>query len=211
MRTGDAAALHAFDQTYLSQVPSFIARLDPSPAFADEVKQVLRTHLLLARDDEQRPRIADYSGRGALGGWLRVAAVRAVHRLKDRKLDRAPSQDALVTRLVAAEPNPEVALMRARHGADLARAVKLAIAELSPRDRNLVKLHIVEGMTMDQLCGLYDVHRATVARWIVSIKEQLFVAATRNLKSALGINSDEVESLCAAVRSQLDVSLNGLA
>ncbi len=66
-------------------------------------------------------------------------------------------------------------------------------------------------MTIDNLCGLYGVHRATVARWIVRIKAELFARATDELKQRLGLDSAEVQSLCEAVRSQLEMSLSGLA
>src|SRR5262245_43871175 len=36
---GLPAALAAFDRTILSDVPRFLARMDPSPSFADEVRQ----------------------------------------------------------------------------------------------------------------------------------------------------------------------------
>src|SRR5947209_798474 len=53
---GDAAALAAFDARFLSQVPKFIARLDSSAAFAEEVTQILRVHFLVASDG-RAPRI----------------------------------------------------------------------------------------------------------------------------------------------------------
>jgi RNA polymerase sigma-70 factor (ECF subfamily) len=206
---GNEAALRIFDSRFLAQVPRLIARADASPAVAEEVQQALRAELLVA-PPEGKPRIAGYAGRGSLVGWLRVAAVRQVHRLKRRKLDRAPAEDALVARLVAVEPNAEVALIRARHGAELATALRAAVAALPPRERSLLKLHVLDGLTIDDLCGFYDVHRATVARWIVKLKQQLFDEATQQLKQRLAIDTSEVESLCRALGSQIDVSLAGL-
>jgi RNA polymerase sigma-70 factor (ECF subfamily) len=156
-------------------------------------------------------RIAANAGRGSLIGWLRVAAVRQVHRMKRRKLDRAPAEDALVARLVAADPNAEVALIRARHGVELATALRGAVAALPARERSLLKLHVLDGLTIDDLCGFYEVHRATVARWIVKLKQQLFDDATRRLKQQLALDTGEVESLCRALGSQIELSLAGLA
>src|SRR5262245_22986013 len=45
---GDPAALVAFDRSILSQVPSFLSRVDSSPAFVDELRQLLREKLLVA-------------------------------------------------------------------------------------------------------------------------------------------------------------------
>jgi RNA polymerase sigma-70 factor (ECF subfamily) len=206
---GNTSALELFDARFLAQVPRLIARADSSPAVAEEVKQMLRAELLVAPPDG-KPRIASYAGRGSLVGWLRVAAVRQVHRLKRRKIDRVPGEDALVAKLVAVEPNAEVALIRARHGAELATALRGAMATLPARERALLKLHVLDGLTIDDLCGFYEVHRATVARWIVKLKQQLFDEATRHLKQRLAMNTSEVESLCRALGSQIDLSLAGL-
>src|SRR5207302_5775495 len=96
---GDTVALRLFDERVLSQVRNYIARIDPSPTVADEVTQLLRTQLLVGRDGEP-PGIARYSGSGALAGWIRIIAVRQVHRLRRNKSDRLPDDDGeLVTRL----------------------------------------------------------------------------------------------------------------
>lgn len=206
---GDPVALALFDAHFLAQVPQLIARADSSPAVADEVKQMLRAELLVAPVDGA-PRIANYAGRGALVGWLRVAAVRQVHRLKRRKVDRNDGDDGLVERLVAAEPNAEVALIRARYGAELALVLRAALAALPARDRSLLKLHVLDELTIDDLCGFYQVHRATVARWIVKLKQELFDEVERQLKERLALDSGEAVSLCRALGSQIDFSLGGL-
>jgi RNA polymerase sigma-70 factor (ECF subfamily) len=207
--SGEPAALAAFDLHFLTAVPHFIARIDPSPTLADELKQILREHLLMASAGA-RPRIAEYSGRGSLGGWLRVIAVRRVHRLRRHRVDDSPSDEAVVAQLVATTPTPEIALLRARYGAQMADAIKSAIAAMPARDRTLLKLHALDGLTIDELCGFYDVHRATVARWIARLRQQLFDEAAGTIRKLLGLDTAEADSLCRALGSQLDVSLGGL-
>src|SRR6185369_4971546 len=77
---GDARALALFEDRLMTQVPTHVARIDRSPAFADEVKAQLRDKLFVARDGAP-PKIAHYSGRGPLGGWLRVTAIRTAQNL----------------------------------------------------------------------------------------------------------------------------------
>src|SRR5262245_10912398 len=72
---GEPAALEAFDRTVLDGVAAFVAHIDPSPSFADEVRQLLRTRLLLPAEGAP-PRIGEYAGAGTLRGWVRVIAVR---------------------------------------------------------------------------------------------------------------------------------------
>jgi RNA polymerase sigma-70 factor (ECF subfamily) len=206
---GDRAAIALFEQQYVREVPRYIARIDSSPLVADETKQLVRDYLLVGRDGAP-PRIADYAGRGPLGAWVRVVASRCVLQMK-RKEARVVDSDAdAAARLAALEPSPDVALIRARYGRELAAALRDAIATLSERERALIKLSVVDGLTIDDLCGLYNVHRATVARWIVRLKEQIFESAVGLLRQRLRLDTEGVESLCRAVRSQLDLSLSGL-
>ena len=64
-------------------IDTALTRLGREPMFVDEVRQVLRTKLLVG--DGAPPKIADYSGRGPLDGWVRAAAVRAAIDLKRRE------------------------------------------------------------------------------------------------------------------------------
>src|SRR5260221_7125848 len=72
---GAAGALAEFEKEHLSQVPSYVARIGRDPTFVQEVCSRLRERLLVAQG-KRPPRIAEYSGRGALSSWLRIAAVR---------------------------------------------------------------------------------------------------------------------------------------
>jgi RNA polymerase sigma-70 factor (ECF subfamily) len=82
-----------------------ISHIDPSPDFADEVVQVLLERLLVSRPGEA-PTIADYSGRGALGGWLRIVAVRTCYNLRcNRDAQPVEDIDALAARGLPAGVN----------------------------------------------------------------------------------------------------------
>src|SRR5262249_28596771 len=61
---GDRAALEALEQGPLAVCAAAAARVDRSPAFADEVTQTLRQRLLSPEDG--RPRILEYEGRAPL-------------------------------------------------------------------------------------------------------------------------------------------------
>ncbi len=78
--TGDPRALQLFDESFLVKVSAFIARVDRSPAFADEVRQRLRDTLLVPKTG--RAGIAAYAGRGALVSWVHVAALRTALNLQ---------------------------------------------------------------------------------------------------------------------------------
>jgi RNA polymerase sigma-70 factor (ECF subfamily) len=200
---GHPQALAAFERTQLSRVPSYVARVDATPSFADEVTQLVRTRLLVA-EPGRRPRIADYSARGALGGWVRVAALRVALDLRGERDRHAVD---LAPELVHADP--ELLLLRARYRDAFAEAVRAAISGLTTRQRRLLRMHFVDGLGIDAVGQVYRVHRATAARWLRDARESLISDTFARLGAALGMSETELHSLVRVVRSEVEVSLGG--
>ena len=71
---GVADAIAVLEREHFSRIREFAASVTTSPDFIKELTQQLRTRLLVGGGSP--PRILSYSGRGSLGGWVRVAAVR---------------------------------------------------------------------------------------------------------------------------------------
>jgi RNA polymerase sigma-70 factor (ECF subfamily) len=205
---GVPQAIAAFERAFLSQVRLFIARIDPSPELAEEVRQGLRERLLVARAGAP-PRIAGYTGRGPLGGWLRVAAVRLALDVRERAGDVARFTDDLAS-AVAQSDEPEVALLRRRHRADFQAAVEQAIAGLTPKERTLMRLYAADGKTIDELGVAYRVDRSTISRWLANARRRVLAETHRLLGQRLRLSPSELTSLMRAVRSDLHLSLNRL-
>jgi len=205
---GDAAAVEAFERTYLPQVRVFLARIDPSPALAEEVAQELREKLLVARSGA-RPLIGDYSGRGELGGFLRVIATRMALRLrrKEKGPSQAPAQSAAPTGLGA---DPELDYLKLRYRGIYEEAFRAALDSLSPGERLFLKLHYLDGLSIDRIGDLYRLHRATVARRLASYRRRLRDETQLEVQRRAGMTAAEFSSLLRVVRSQLFVSLRGL-
>jgi RNA polymerase sigma-70 factor (ECF subfamily) len=203
---GDPTALRVVDRQILGEVGLFVRRIDASPELAEEVRQALRERLLVARPGET-PRIADYSGRGPLGAWVRVAAVRLAIDLR-RKRGEAPLPDPAAA--PADELDPEAALLRARHHEDYQAALREALATLSAKERNLLRMHFVDGLTVERIGVVYQVNKGTVSRWIQAVRQKLLDETYRGLGERLRLSPSELASLTAMVQSQLHVSLSGI-
>src|SRR5262249_725256 len=78
---GDRGAVAACDEQLLSQVAQHVRKVCQADDDVDEIRQILRTRMLVNTGDDE-PRILRYAGRGPLGGWLRVAAVRVARDLR---------------------------------------------------------------------------------------------------------------------------------
>ncbi len=203
------AALSLFDQRLLAEVPSFLQRRHASPELGEEVRQLLRERLLLPARGGGPPRISAYAGRGPLATWVRVAALRLVATLRRRPRPEEPLEDRDLAAELSAQ-DPELHLLRGRHGAEIAIALREAFESLERRDRALLRLHFLDGLNLERLGMVFQVSRATAGRMMLAARTELFEQTLRLLRSRLRIDHQELESLLGALRSGLDVSLHAL-
>lgn len=203
---GDVRAITAVDSRYFPDVDAALGKMGlPSDRIA-EVKQGLRK-LLFVGEDGAPPRIAEYRGTGDLRAWLRVTAMRAALKLL-RKHNRETSTDDAVLEARSLEDDPELAYMKASYRQAFREAFQESLESLHPKERTLLKQQIVDGLGIDELGALYQVHRATAARWVQAAREKLLTRTRRTFMIRARITSDECESIMRLVRSQLDVSLH---
>lgn len=206
---GDAKAMGALDRHFLADIPSAVGKMRLSKSSVDDLVQVVRQKLLLGNEDG-RPKIADFAGRGPLDSWVRVVAVRAaLSLLRKRTHEILPGDDALMDARGTAH-NPELDLIRARHKDSFKGAFQAALQALSPEDRTTLRLHFVEGLNIDQIGSIYRVHRATIARRIARSREALLEDVRRRLSDTLRLSPQEFDSLVGVIRSQFEVSLERL-
>jgi RNA polymerase sigma-70 factor (ECF subfamily) len=203
---GAPGALVAFEQTFGDLMSRAASRVDAAPSFVDEAVQVLREKLFVPRPDAQ-PQIAGYAGRAPLPSWLAAATLRTALKLRRRKDDQP--HDSLRSGMGAMTDNPELNYIRERYGRPFDDAIRSAVRRLPDKDRALLRLHLAEGMGIDKLGALYHVGRSTAARWLAKARTTLLEETRRELCEGLGLTPSEYESLAAAVRSHLEISLPG--
>ncbi len=203
---GDAAAIAAFDRDFLAGVPVALAGMRLAAATVDDVRSAVRDKLLLA-DADRPPRILEYAGRGRLRGLVQVTATRlALDRVRhDRREVALPDGDPL-----AAAGNVELSLIKAQYRDAFVAAFTAAVAELSRRDRNLLRLHLLGGVTLDQLARMYSVHRATVVRWLAAAREALHAATRAQVVARLRAPAEDLDEMFALVQSRVELSLERL-
>ncbi|WP_272459392.1 sigma-70 family RNA polymerase sigma factor [Polyangium jinanense] len=202
---GDPRAIAFFEAHFLAQVPAFLSRVENDKATIPELLQALREKLLLPSAGG-RPKLADYTGQGPLGAWLRVVAVRAA-------LDRKRAQPREVLReeipdtLLAPSDDPELDYLRVRYAAEFRAAFQDALLSLEPKGRTVLRLHIIDGLNIDRIGVIYGVHRATVARWIADARAWLFERTRGLLSERLSLEPREFESVLRLVGQDLDASV----
>jgi RNA polymerase sigma-70 factor (ECF subfamily) len=87
---------------------------------------------------------------------------------------------------------PEVRLFRHQYQFEFERALKAELASLQPAERELMRLHFIDGLSMHELSVLHRGDRSTIFRHIT---------ATRN---------PEIDALATLMQSQFDTTLSGV-
>ena len=200
--SGDGRALAALEGRQFREIDGSLVKMNLGPARIDEVKQRLR-HDLFASG-----RIGDYRGAGDLKAWLRVSAMRSALKLIRSENREISSSDDAVLEQRSSSDSPELSYMKAAYRAAFSAAFQEALDTLLPKERTLLKQQIVDGLSVDDLGTLYQVHRATAARWVQSAREKLLMRTRRTFMINAKLSSEECESIMRMVRSQLDVSLH---
>ena len=208
---GLSGAIRAFDTALLARVPTYLRRLNASPELADETRQLLLTKLFLSQGG-RAPKIAQYSGRGSLEGWLRVTTVRTAQNLLDADRSRQTLVDeaATVAQAVAPVCDPEHELMTVSHRDAFVAAFREAMVSLGQRDRALLRFTFVERMTPARIGAVYGVHRTTVMRWIEAAQAEVLAGTEARLMARLHLSPSGCASLFLLVKSRLDLALSSL-
>jgi len=141
---GEPAAIAAFDRAYGAELDGAIARSPRLGIARDEFRQLVRTRLFVGAPGKPA-RIASYTGDGPLKAWVRVTAARVVIDLARAHDDREqPADDAMLARL-ASPHDPALLLLQSAYGAHVQDAFREGLAQLSVRQRNLLRQHFVDG------------------------------------------------------------------
>lgn len=206
---GNERALLAFEEHYLAVVPAAIAHIKLSASDVDEVMQGIREKLMVP-STEGRTRIDDYAGGGSMHGLVKVMAVRAAISIKRKHSREHPDPDDQLLRLHAVGSDPELESVKNEIREHFKSAFEAAAEELEPRERNLLRMHLLDGVTLGQLATTYSVHRATVTRWLAQARESLLKNTRKHLRDKVAGDAKELESFVGLVQSRIDLSYRRL-
>ncbi|HSS40896.1 MAG TPA: sigma-70 family RNA polymerase sigma factor [Polyangia bacterium] len=199
-------ALEQCDRLCRGAIAAAIARIDTGTDFRDEVRQILWQRLFVGGDGRP-PRIASYGGRGPLAAWVAVAAQRVALDLR-RATMRASAADPDADQLLPAHEHPEADYLRSRYRGEFEAGVRAALAALGHRDRLLLRLTTLSGLSHEQIAAMYGVNQSTVSRWIARARADVLAAAEHEVCARLGLPASEFRSLAGLFLSNLDLSVS---
>lgn len=179
--------------------------------------------LRVRTDGKPASKLAYYSGRGSLAGWLRaVVAQLAIdqHRKQSRtvqteddadfdRLGHAGDHDKELF-LATTALNPEEAISAKLAGAEMQSALARSIKELSDEDRLLVKLYYFDGLRLREAGSVLGVHEATASRRLTRIHGELRQRVETILITDQGWTKKEAEGAFSQVGLHLEADLEPL-
>lgn len=205
---GDAAALHQFRARYFDTIAGRLRRMGVDDALREDVWQTLCERLMVATGGKPA-RIMRYAGTGELSGLVRVSATRvALNWLEHRKRRRAA--DDWVDLLPDTRSDPELHLVKHQLRTQLKEELARALSVLAARDRAVLRLHLVERVSIDRVAAMFVVHRATAARWIAHAKQALALRVRDRLLARWRLAPGSLPDFESLIDGQFDLSLERL-
>jgi RNA polymerase sigma-70 factor (ECF subfamily) len=125
---------------------------------------------------------------------------------------KPPADDDAIAPEIAPD-DPELDHIRAAHATEFEEAFRAAMASLSTKERNVLRLRYLDGVNIDgigRIGRIYGTHRATAARWISGACDKLLVETRRLLVERFGVASSQVDSLMRLFQSEFEMSLSML-
>ncbi|HET6853944.1 MAG TPA: sigma-70 family RNA polymerase sigma factor [Pyrinomonadaceae bacterium] len=223
---GDESAWNDLVERFTATVRSAARSASSNEDAAEDLAQSIWAELYGLRtrkDGTTASKLAYYSGRGSLAGWLRAVVAqlavdvfrkqsRLVQTEEDTDLDRL-ARDTQVSEgqpMLAGVPNPEESMSNRFAQADMQKALNTAVEELSAEDRLLVKLYYFDNLRLREAGAVLGVHEATASRRLARIQTDLRKRVTKILVDERGWTQAETERSFAEVAQHLDTDLETL-
>lgn len=205
---GRPSAVKSFERAHgpllRAAVPS---RLRASSNLPDDFDATMLQRLVVG---PPTPLLCKYKGDGALGAWLRVTVARAAISEVRKTAGRQRREDTVgdLLRVLASRRDPELDYLRGMYREEFRVAFEHAVATLTDRERSLVKLSLVRGVSVRQLGTMYGVGHSTAARWVSKAVARLSAAVRERLAERLDAASHDVDSIMRLLDGSLELSIS---
>jgi len=156
------------------------------------------------RKGQRQSKLASYTGRGSLAGWLRsVLAQRYVDQYrKARRLVSIEDQDA---ELLIAMPETS-ATDGDLHRTALAESIGAVLAQLAAEDRFLLHAYHLDGRNLADIAKLLRVHESTISRRMKRLGKSLRKQILKHLEAS-GLSRRAAEEALSGDVRDIDVNV----
>jgi RNA polymerase sigma-70 factor len=209
---GDEKAWEELVAHFDSTVKSAARKIAANAEDADDLASSIWAELYGLRQDEsgtRKTKLAYYSGRGSLGGWLRaIISQMAVDRFRKESRMVQIEETREFENLAEESSNhnsnnhsseqshakdPEEIFAEKQTADDVADALKAAIAGLEAEDRLILKMYYFDDLKLKDIASVFGYHEATASRRLVRVQSDIRKSVEKTLKTRHGWNDGEVK------------------
>ena len=171
-------------------------------------------------DGTRKTKLAYYSGRGSLGGWLRaIISQMAVDRFRKESrmvqieeprefeiLAEESSNNSHGPQVVSHAENPEEIFSDKQSSDDVAEALAEAVASLEAEDRLILKMYYFDDLKLKDIAAVFGYHEATASRKLVRVQNDIRKTVEKCLKTRHGWSDSEVKRHLSDTAAGLGIS-----
>lgn len=221
---GDENAWEDLVANFDATVKSAARKISANSEDAEDLASSIWAELYGLRQDAEgnkKSKLAYYSGRGSLAGWLRaVCSQLAIDQFRKQSkfvqieetrefenLAEESSNHSGNDQVLHHTASPEDLLTDKRTSEDVTKALSAAIATLADEDRLIVKLYYFDDLKLKDIAATFGYHEATASRKLVRIQNDIRKAVEKELRKAHGWSETEVKRHLAETAAKLGLSL----
>ena len=223
---GDGKAWEDLVENFDSTVKSAARKISANNEDAEDLASSIWAELFGLRQDadgNKKSKLAYYSGRGSLAGWLRAVVsqlavdqfrkqskfvqVEETREFENLANEAADSANNNHSHVVSHADNPEDLIIEKRSAADVSAALKAAIEELEAEDKLVLKLYYFDDLKLKDIAATFGYHEATASRKLVRVQSEIRKSVEKNLRQQHGWTESEVKRHLADTASRLGVSV----
>lgn len=224
---GDEAAWEYLVTNFDATVKSAARKITSNNEDAEDLASSIWAELYGLRQDadgNKKSKLAYYSGRGSLAGWLRAVVSQLAideYRKQSRfvqieenrefeNLAEDASNHSGNDRVIHHADNPEEQLSNESASRDVSLALKHAMDSLEAEDRLVMKLYYFDDLKLKEIGAMFGYHEATASRKLVRIQNEVRKSVEKKLRTDHGWSETEVKRYLSETASKLGISVEKL-
>jgi RNA polymerase sigma-70 factor len=213
---GDDVAWEDFFRDYRSYMVGVARTMTQDAGAAEQLADSTFAELYGLRESggARVSKFSFYSGRGSLRGWLRAVVFQLSadhHRQSSRLVQTEEPEDLDRIAHTAEKPDrrstTDLEYVRERYREAVVASLQRAIADLESRERLLLAYYYYDEMTLREIGHLFDVHEATISRWLAKVQKRVRKLVEKGLARDHRFNRREVSEAIDLAAEQMDISV----
>ncbi len=220
---GDEKAWEDLVANFDSTVKSAARKISSNNEDAEDLASSIWAELYGLRTDadgNKKSKLAYYSGRGSLAGWLRaVVSQLAVDQFRkqskfvqieeDREFENLANEVAGHdnNHFASHSENPEELFAGNEAESDVSDALQAAIASLQAEDRLILKLYYFDDLKLKDIAATFGYHEATASRKLTRVQADIRKGVEKNLREQHGWSETEVKKHLSDTAASLGMNL----